>query len=924
MSDIVYSMTGDTAGLERAWQKANGLIDSHRKSLLSIKDSWTNVTTESDKYAKLAERGMTQAFQAGRSALERYRADLRAAKSELTTQKFDLQPGETELDQLRRIAAARRAMRDEAKARYRADLALIKADATDHLAGADKARRAAAELEILNDGRKKALQLVLATEPALARMNRRLAEAAALHRAHPDVMNSKQFADAQAKIRADAAEPSALAGIGRMAAGWLTIGTAIRVARMELETLKERQTGALAANVLMGPLAQEAIFNLGNIDPDNPVTAADLNKKLTEIASRTGVPKNILTAASGRALSSKGPLKIEEAMNALEKAAEFAPLSTAEQLASIAYSVGNLMNNLSLQKPEQALGYLTSVGKTSNVASTDDLVQYVLPNIASMVMAGYSARGAQAMLSAEGAMRGDKVGRISSTAGVQLVKFLRDRYPEIAPEEAEAKIRSSEYEFNKFFEGGMYRSAKHVDRLTGRVSYRPQKMEGVTFDAKADQPMREYLSPKDTPLQRAYREAYRVAVAPEQSEPLYHEKIASQKTNSAFRMSRISQQVDADDELRKLEDTESARAGVMHKVIEKMNSAGMGWTQRQIASAQFWARMNVFQETANDAARKVLDAQIVEVEQFSAQTEANARLAKALRDAKKYFEKTPEEEFKDSGRITSPSAMKDNEGVTVIRSAAEKLAAELRIAAEEIAKAPKWVQDAWARGEEPAGWKNPKTKAARDKANAAEDDKFWDIEWQASKPVDGAAVEADGPTDEERAAKRKEFNEKNAAILKRAEGRLRGRGGVVFGFTTGRVVGDTKKKPVGDSPLGGDPLWDIEWQASKPTKKNTAEAHARWQKRLGIGTDENPVEGPARPKLEMEAGEFTPPVGRNQTLEQIASTLKDIAGSNEAMRRWNESGKSNLPPIVINRAPSRVAVDEQPSSGRTPSLRLSN
>lgn len=638
MSDIVYSMTGDTAGLERAWSKANGLVDSHRKSLLSIKDSWTNVTTESDKYAKMSERGMTQAFQAGRSALERYRSDLRALHAEARSQKYDDAP---------MSAASKRDWRNEARTRYRADMALIGADARDHLAGADKARRAAADLDVMNAGRAKALQLVLATEPALARMNRRLAESAALHKAHPDVMNPKQFADAQARIRADGAEPSALAGIGRMAAGYLSVGAAIRVARMEYESLKERQVGALGANVLMGPLAQEAIFNLGNLDPDNPVTAADLTKRLSEITAKTGVPKNILTAASGRALSSKGPLKIEEALNALEKSAEFAPLSTADQLASIAYSVGNLMNNLSLKKPEQALGYLTSVGKTSNVASTDDLVQYVLPNIASMVMAGYSARGAQAMLSAEGAMRGDKVGRISSTAGVQLVKMLRDRFPELAPEEAEKKIRSSEYEFNKFFEGGTYRSEKHVNRMTGKVSYRPQKMEGVAFDAKADQPMREYLSPKDTPLQRAYREAYRVAVAPEKSEPLYHEKIASQNTNAAFRLARIQKQVEANDELRKLEDTESARAGVMHDVIAAMNSAGMGSIRSMRLSLEFWAQMNIGGQKANEAARRALNALAVDYDtrsiiDTSAGKAASKKTAAALRDAKKYFDEPTE------------------------------------------------------------------------------------------------------------------------------------------------------------------------------------------------------------------------------------------------------------------------------------------
>lgn len=876
MADIVYSMTGDASGLERAWQKANRLVSEHSKSLLNIGDSWKGATAESDKYAKMAERGMTQAFKAGQDALAKYKAELRqivAEKEALARTPFPMSPADYKSRRL------------DARADYKRDSATIAADAAAHLKGADNARREAAALDTLNESRKRALRIVQDTEPALARMNRRLTEANALHK--QGLMSAKEHADAVAKIKLDGTDTSggALAGIGRMAAGFLTVGTAIRIARMEYDNLVARQVGALQQNINMALPAQQLYFNLG-VDK---LSGPEARSQLLRMAKETGVAPETIFGSASPALSGKGPLPAEAAMKSTRAVANFAPFGGAEAQGNLSFGVMGSLNQLGLDNAEQALGLLTAVGKSSAVTTDEALVTQVLPVLVGMVKTGASIKSAQAFLAAASQTRLDPRGRISGTGGVQLSEALEERYPEVKTfEERLAIVMGSMKEFYKMFgpAGGRYKALPRYNQATGKTSYSMMHFPQFSPDKKEAPLITEFMHPgnEDKPMRRAYKAALdEVPDDKKEFEKIYREKLRSQESDPSFAAARKSQQIKTESKLRRLADTESTNAGVFHDLREELNSAGLGILQSWHLNAEFWVRHKILRRKANDAAKESLEAMARGTDDPLDPGGKASEKAAVLRDSKKFFEESDESKIPWKNRrpkeLEERDQKEDVDRRAAHREENDKFLEELRVARE------------------------------KKRSDLAEKIKGMSRRQPATTPVD--------PMDEMRRAARDKFNSPETAAkleaMEKSHESMRNNAQRRKDFPGEFITPEERAKSDAQAEA------EIAARAAKFAEEESL--GAKRGKTTFELQEENRRIADQKSELTGRQSQSEGRDGGEELRRSIEYLTKEMQ---ENTRVLKERQGGNGTTTIINNSPDRVRADTQPSSGRNPSLTLSN
>ncbi len=232
------------------------------------------------------------------------------------------------------------------------------------------------------------------------------------------------------------------AGFGLATTGVEAARKALGLIKGEMDAIFERQERAAKTSMTEADAQRDFLVNLGATTPEERDQAL---AEIERISTETGVSMRDLYLRASEAVSARGTLPIEKALEAVEVSARFLP-SAAGGGQSVAGAAIDLATILASQGrdvgAEQTAGFIQSIGETSRVRDADRLFRNSMPAIAAAMGAGATEQEAGALFSAFTIGTKDPTGESSQTAAISFVEQLRDFFTEApqknAPPEEQA------------------------------------------------------------------------------------------------------------------------------------------------------------------------------------------------------------------------------------------------------------------------------------------------------------------------------------------------------------------------------------------------------------------------------------------------------------------------------------------------------
>jgi hypothetical protein len=291
------------------------------------------------------------------------------------------------------------------------------------------------------------------------------------------VAKSKMEMDKAGASGKKAFGPGAVAMIGGMAtavAGGLV--AAWRLAADEINAVVEAQQRAGEATM---PLADAQAMALRNLGATDPVDRERFISDIRGLANDLQVEERKLYLLASDALSARGKLSVEQAMEAVRLGGQVAPEDTETGKAFAGSSLD--IAKISGATAEQSAGFLMNVGQMARVTDTGLLAQNVTPALTAATANDATLQTAGSVYAAITGGMADPTGRQSKTATIALSRSLAEFLPEV--ESMRGRIQAlqqdatkreeflSKYSFEKA-------AATPIEQLIGG--------EGATAEAYAD------------------------------------------------------------------------------------------------------------------------------------------------------------------------------------------------------------------------------------------------------------------------------------------------------------------------------------------------------------------------------------------------------------------------------------------------------
>lgn len=209
---------------------------------------------------------------------------------------------------------------------------------------------------------------------------------------------------------------SAVREIASLAAGWLSVSSAISLATSELRRHEEQNKRAANAALGAAEGQRQTVMAFGG---DSSIkNVEELNAKAETMAKREGIPLGKLYQVLPSALSAKGPRTNQQALDAAGAAVALAPNAPAQEMNLLTGAAFDLMGAAGAS-PQQAIGAVITGQQTSRVTNPADYSRNVVPGVMQLVGMGYTLQEAIALTSSVTSATGDASGAMSATAAVQ-------------------------------------------------------------------------------------------------------------------------------------------------------------------------------------------------------------------------------------------------------------------------------------------------------------------------------------------------------------------------------------------------------------------------------------------------------------------------------------------------------------------------
>jgi len=213
-----------------------------------------------------------------------------------------------------------------------------------------------------------------------------------------------------------------IASLGRMALGWVSVQSAMKLVVAEYENIKTAQSDAADETIQTANAQIGFLRNLGNVSRE------ERNKVIGDmkaIAAEVKQPvKNVYMAAQS-SISAQGVMTQQQMYDSLRIAFKLAPESLTEQQ-SIAGALGDVASLTGHGDPERNAAFLIQANKQARAETLTQIAQNSLGRAISIKQRGGTGPEALALTNTFSGVMKDREGQISSTAALRLAGQLAE------------------------------------------------------------------------------------------------------------------------------------------------------------------------------------------------------------------------------------------------------------------------------------------------------------------------------------------------------------------------------------------------------------------------------------------------------------------------------------------------------------------
>lgn len=319
----------------------------------------------------------------------------------------------------------------------------------------------------------------------------------------------------------------------RMAAGYLTVQTAISGVTAAMQDLEEQRRRSREGTTDQADAQRNMLRNLGNVSDAEQL---QFMSKLQDMALRRSPSGGVKTVYNMTAtgLSASGADR-EKTLAAVDMALQFAP-DNPEAATSITGALLHMSKATGRSDMLENLGFLKLAGEQAAITDWDKIAQNMSPAIIGATSFGATPQEALALVASITQGSADKMGAESGTAAIslaqQLEKFLptEDVYGQVAVPGRKGKRR------------GLVTKGTGLETLGERIQYlqenpleREKFLENLTLEKKSLGPVMQILEGPQTMGGKAYADAFAAANMP-------FEKMAELATTKIEQMGKVYEQ----------------------------------------------------------------------------------------------------------------------------------------------------------------------------------------------------------------------------------------------------------------------------------------------------------------------------------------------------------------------------------------------
>lgn len=212
-----------------------------------------------------------------------------------------------------------------------------------------------------------------------------------------------------------------ISGFAKMAAGALSVSSAIGLANREYEAMLARGKAAASFQVNLAGAQRAVIRNLSGQE----LSVKQVDEATKKIEGETGADAAAVWSAISNVLSARGTISETEAVKQVGAVAKMDPSMVQDEMAEIAGAALDMRKAFG-GTPEQALGAMLTAQQTARVVTTQDFARNASPALLGLSGFGDSYREASALFSTISQQSADVSGRRSGTAAIRFAQQLAE------------------------------------------------------------------------------------------------------------------------------------------------------------------------------------------------------------------------------------------------------------------------------------------------------------------------------------------------------------------------------------------------------------------------------------------------------------------------------------------------------------------
>jgi hypothetical protein len=278
---------------------------------------------------------------------------------------------------------------------------------------------------------------------------------------------------------------SNIAALGKLAAGYIGITTAIRIFNDELQRKIDLQNKSSEGRLSLANAQRELLLNVGTASPKE---REQLMGGISSIAKNRNVSQEMLFRVAPGVTSAQGNAPMESVLSAMDVAATAAPHSE-ETMRAIATGLLDVSSATKSSDAKENFGTMLGLGRGTRVQSLRMINENLVPAMVGVSQYGDSASEAGSIVSSITSLAKDSVGASSGTAAIALAQQLGEFLPEkdgFKYNEAGKKTR---------FKGTGYGTTmQRIEALQADPQLRDRFFGTATFEKKSMPAIRDLLT----------------------------------------------------------------------------------------------------------------------------------------------------------------------------------------------------------------------------------------------------------------------------------------------------------------------------------------------------------------------------------------------------------------------------------------------